>query len=109
MYHNIINHIKLNKMPLITTHIEIAIIFALAFAIGMILPDFDHMIKCSPKNIINAALTDNKDTAFIKENNAVGGCRGFAHTLWFAILATALWLGYIIHYIMDVKGSVGGI
>ena len=89
------------------THIEIALIFALAFAIGMVFPDFDHMTKCSPKNIINAALTNNEDAAYQKENNAVGGCRGFAHTLWFAIAFTALWLGYVMHFIMDAKGSVG--
>ena len=94
-------------MPTVMTHIEIVLLFAIVFAIGMLLPDMDHFIKCSPTNVLKAAATENQDRAYQTENQTKGGCRGFSHSLAFAIAMTALYIGYIIHLIMDTKGNVG--
>jgi len=94
-------------MPTVITHFEIALLFGIVFAISMLIWDFDHFIKCSPKNVVAAAFSSNHDQSYQEENSANGGCRGFSHSLAFAIAFTALYLGFIVHMVMDTKGSVG--
>jgi len=93
-------------MPTILVHMEMALLFAAFFFIGSIVWDLDHFIKCSPKNVVAAALTDNKDPAYLAENASKSGCRGFTHTIWFGIILTAIYLGFIIHMVMDTKGGI---
>lgn len=93
-------------MPTVITHFEIALLFGIVFAISMLIWDFDHFIKCSPKNLFSAVF-DHNDQQYQIENQSKDGCRGFTHSLAFAIAFTALYLGFIVHMLMDTKGSVG--
>ena len=94
-------------MPTVITHIEIALLFGIVFAISMLAWDLDHFIKCGTKNVIAAAVTGNQDQSYQIENQTKDGCRGFTHSLAFAIAFTALYMGFVIHMIMDTKGNVG--
>jgi len=94
-------------MPSIMTHLEIVFLFSVIFGVGSIVWDFDHLTKCSSKNVLAAAISGNNDQQYNAENQAKGGCRGFTHSLAFAIAFTALYLAYVIHMIMDTKGGVG--
>ena len=94
-------------MPTFLAHIEVALIFGVVFAIGSVIWDFDHLSRCSPKNLASAILTNNQDPVYQAENLSKGGCRSFAHSLWFAAAFTALYLAFVIHMLMDAKGGVG--
>ena len=93
-------------MPTIITHFEVALLFGIVFAISMLIWDFDHFTKCSSGNLIKGAMNPNNPDYRV-ENDLKGGCRGFTHSLAFAIAFTALYLGFIIHMIMDTKGGIG--
>lgn len=94
-------------MPILLAHLGVALLFGIAFAVGSVIWDLDHFTKCQPKNLVNAALTNNKDPAYLEENASKGGCRGFTHSLAFGVGFTALWAGYIVHMIMDTNGGIG--
>ena len=88
-------------MPTLITHIEVALLFGVVFAIGSVILDLDHFTRCSAKNIVAAAETNNKDPAYLEENASKGGCRGSFHSKWFMIGFTALYLAFVIHMFMD--------
>ena len=93
-------------MPTVIVHLEVALLFGIVFAISMLVWDLDHLTRCSPKNLVNAALTSNNDEAYNMENNIKSGCRGFTHNLAFGAAFLALFLGYAVHMILDMWGGV---
>jgi hypothetical protein len=88
-------------MPTLLVHLEYALLFCLVFALGSFIWDLDHFQRCSVKNVVAAAQTDNKDPAYNEENASKGGCRGFTHTFAFGIAFTALYIAFVIHMLMD--------
>ena len=88
-------------MPTVLTHIKLALLFAIMFCISSVIWDMDHFQRCSPKNLVSAASSNNQDQAYQIENQSKRGCRGFTHEVAFGLGFAALFLGYVVHMLFD--------
>jgi len=87
-------------MPTFLVHLSYLILFILAFSVGTFVWDIDHLFKCNNRSLIKTITNPSEGYMELKrldQNN----CRGFFHTLNFAVILIATTLAYILHMAMD--------
>ena len=86
-------------MPTFLVHFQYLILFVLAFSIGTFVWDIDHVFKCNNKSLFKAmfSMDGYKELRELDQLE----CRGYFHTIYFAIILVAITMAYFLHMILD--------
>jgi len=93
-------------MPTFLVHAQYLLLFILAFSIGTFVWDIDHLFKCNNRLLFKAMLSTNGINEGYRELQQLNqnDCRGYFHTINFAIILVAITLAYMLHMCLDKVG-----